>query len=112
MGCLLLQVFLDWREDTLLHRLPLLLEDLQQKELDLGGAGASRLRHQARGRCFDSGGLSDFVSSSRLGHLFHSPSLVDARVCHMNSSSDTHHARVNSWGTLHAARINSGSHAN
>ena len=46
----------------------------------LGGAGASRLRRQARIRCFDFGGLSDFVSSSRLGHLFHSPSLVDARV--------------------------------
>ena len=78
----------------------------------LGGAGASRLWRQARSRCFDFGGLSDFVSSSRLGHLFHSPSLVDARVCHMNASFDTHHARVSSWGTLHAARINSGGHAN
>ena len=78
----------------------------------LGCAVASRLRRQARSRCFDFGGLSDFVSSSRLGHLFHSSSLVHARVCHMNSSFDTHHARVNSWGTLHAARINSGGHAN
>ena len=95
---LLLQEFLVWCENTLLYRLPLLLEEL-------GGAGASRLRRQARSRCFDFGCLSDFVSSSRLGHLFHSPSLVDA---HMNSSFDTHHARVNSWGTLHAARINSG----
>ena len=42
----------------------------------LGGPVASRLDL----RCF-----SDFVSSSRLGHLFPSPSLVDARVSHMNS---------------------------
>ena len=69
----------------------------------LGGAGASRLRRQARSRCLDFVGLSD---------LFHFPGLVGARVCHMNSSFDTHHARANSWGTLHAARINSGSHVN
>ena len=31
---LLLQELLDWRENTLLYRLPLLLEDLQQKELN------------------------------------------------------------------------------
>ena len=31
---LLLQEFLDWRENTLLYRLPLLLEDLQQRELN------------------------------------------------------------------------------
>ena len=52
----------------------------------LGGAGASRLRHQARSRCLDLRCFSDFVSSSRLGHLFPSPGLVDARVGHMNSS--------------------------
>ena len=77
----------------------------------LGGPVARRLRHQARSSCLDLRCFSDFVSSSRLGHLFPSPSLVDARVGHMNASFDTHHARVNSW-TLHAARTNSGGHAN
>ena len=81
---------------------------LAAESSQLGGAGASRLRRQARSRCFDFAGLSDFASSSRLCHLFHFPGLVGARVCHMNSSFDTHHARANSWGTLHAACSNSG----
>ena len=78
----------------------------------LGGPVASRLRHQARSSCLDLRCLSDFVSSSRLCHLFPSPRLVDARVGHTNASVDTNFARVNSWGTLHAARTNSGGHAN
>ena len=78
----------------------------------VGRPVASRLRHQARSSCLDLRCLSDFVSSSRLGHLFPSPRLVDARVGHMNASFHTHHARVNSWSTLHAARTNSGGHAN
>ena len=84
---------------------------LAAESAQLGGAGASRLRRQARCGCFDFVGLSDFASSSRLGHVFHFPNL-GARVCHMNSSFDTHHARANSWGILRAARINSGSYVN
>ena len=52
----------------------------------LGGPVASRLRHQARSSCLDLRCLSDFVSSSRLGHLFPSPRLVDARVGHTSAS--------------------------
>ena len=86
---------------------------LQVAERDqLGCPVASRLRPQARSSCLDLRCLSDFVSSSRLGHLFPSPRLVDARVGHTNASVDTSFARVNSWGTLHAARTNSGGHAN
>ena len=58
---------------------------LAAERAQLGGAGASRLRRQARSRCSGFVGLSDFASSSRLGHLFHFPSLVGARVCLMNS---------------------------
>ena len=69
----------------------------------LCGAGVSRLRHQARSRFFEFVGLSDAVSSSRLGHLLHSRSLGCGRVNHMNSCFGTHDVRTNSWVlcTLH-----------
>ena len=78
------------------------------QEADCAQLWVLRLRRQARSRFFQFVGLSDSASSSRLGHLLHSPGLGGARVNHMNSCFATHDARANSWGTLHAARINSG----
>ena len=77
----------------------------------LCGAGVLRLRRQARSRFFEFVDLSDSASSSRPGHLLHSPSLCCARVNHLNSCFGTHDAPANSWGTLHAARMNSGGYA-
>ena len=123
--CLLVMAFLGWCENTALQVSPaaavgehfsLQVDFASRKPVaerdQLGGPVASRLRHQARSSCLDLRCLTDFVSSSRLGHLFPSPRLVDARVGHTNASVDTNFARVNSWGTLHAARTNSGGHAN